>query len=303
MKRLDGRVAIVTGAGRGLGRSHALALASQGAAVVVNDLGGDVHGLGADASPAEEVVNEIRSSGGRAVATNHNVADWDQAGQMVSLAVETFGDLHVLVNNAGILRDRTLANMTEAEWDAVISVHLKGHAAPTHHALAYWRGRSKAGHPVQASVIHTTSVAAFAGSFGQANYTAAKLGIIGLSQVTALEGHRYGVRSNAVSPSARTRIGLETPGAGESLKAPAEHHAFDRFDPANVSPLIAWLAEAECAATGQIFHIYANRLLVLAMPAIVHDLTADGRWTLEALDRELPARYVRAPQISDFLEL
>ena len=303
MKRLQGRIAIVTGAGRGLGRSHALALASLGAAVVVNDLGGDVHGLGAEASPAEEVVNEIRSSGGRAVATNHNVADWDQAGQMITLAVEAFGDLHVLVNNAGILRDRTLANMTEAEWDAVISVHLKGHAAPTHHALGYWRGRSKAGQPVRASVIHTTSVAAFAGSFGQANYTAAKLGIIGLSQVTALEGHRYGVRSNAVSPSARTRIGLETPGAGESLKAPAEHHAFDRFDPANVSPLIAWLAEAECAATGQIFHIYANRLLVVAMPPIVHDLTADGRWTLDALDRELPARYVRAPQIGDFLEL
>lgn len=303
MKRLDGRIAIVTGAGRGLGRAHALALASLGAAVVVNDLGGDVHGLGADTSAAEQVVEEIRSSGGRAVASNHNVADWDQAERMISLALETFGDLHVLVNNAGILRDRTLANMAEEEWDAVIRVHLKGHAAPTHHAVAYWRDRSKAGRPVQASVIHTTSVAAFAGSFGQANYTAAKLGIIGLSQVTALEGHRYGIRSNAVSPSARTRIGLETPGAGDSLKPPAAPGAFDRFDPANVSPLIAWLADAKCPATAQIFHIYANRLLVLAMPPIVHDLTWDGRWTLEALDRELPNRCVRPPRIADFLEL
>src|SRR5262249_10844196 len=155
--------------------------------------------------PAQEVAVEIRSSGGRAIASHHDVADWGQAEQMIALAVETFGELHVLVNNAGILRDRTLANMTEDEWDAVIRVHLKGHAAPTRHAVAYWRDRSKAGHEVKASVIHTTSVAAFAGNFGQANYTAAKLGIIGLSRVTALEGQRYGIRSNAVSPSARTR--------------------------------------------------------------------------------------------------
>jgi len=303
VKRLEDRIAIVTGAGRGLGRAHALHLASLGAAVIVNDLGGDVHGVGTDTSPARQVADEIRSLGGRAAASHHNVADWHEAQEMIALAIETFGDLHVLVNNAGILRDRTLANMTEDEWDAVVRVHLKGHAAPTRHAVAYWRERSKAGDRVNASVIHTTSVAAFAGSFGQANYTAAKLGVIGLSRVTALEGHRYGIRSNAVSPSARTRIGLETPDAAESLKAPERSETFDRFDPANVSPLVAWLADANCTATSQIFHIYANRLIVLGLPPIIHDLKTEGRWTLEALDRELPGRCVSPPRISDFLEL
>lgn len=300
MGRLEGRVAIVTGAGRGLGRAHALFLAGQGASVVVNDLGGDVHGVGADINPAQAVVNEILAAGGHAVASGHDVADWADSKELVRLAVDSFGDLHVLVNNAGILRDRTLANMAEDEWDAVLRVHLKGHAAPSRHASAYWKDRAKAGVTVKASVINTTSVAAFTGNFGQANYSAAKAAILALSSVIALEGARYGVRSNAVSPSARTRISLAVPGAVDEL-APT-WAAFDRLDPANVSPLIGWLAEEGCPANAQVFQLIGERLIVSSMPPIVHDLRTKGRWTLEELDRELPTRLVKPLTVEDFLE-
>ena len=292
---LAGRVAIVTGAGRGLGRAHALYLASQGASVLVNDPGGDVHGSGADPSPAQKVVAEIVAGGGRAAVSGHDVSDWGQAGAMVAHAIDTFGGLDVLVNNAGILRDRTLANMTEEEWDAVTRVHLKGHAAPTSHALAYWRNRAKAGAEVKASVIHTSSVAAFAGSLGQANYSAAKCAVLALSRTVSLEASRYGVRSNAVSPSARTRIttGVEDP------EAPPD--GFDEMDPANVSPLIGWLAERDCPADSQIFHIAGSRLVVLAMPPIVHELRTDGRWTRDGLDRALRDRLVTPALLEAYL--
>ena len=301
MGRLDGRVAIVTGAGRGLGRAHALLLAAEGASVVVNDLGGDVHGEGTDPTPAQQVVAEIQAAGGRAVVSGHDVSDWDQAAAMVNLAVESFGDLHVLVNNAGILRDRTLANMTESEWDAVIRVHLKGHAAPTRHAVTHWRDRSKAGHQVKASVIHTSSLSGLIGNFGQANYASAKLAVVALSRVVVLEAGRYGVRSNAVSPSARTRLSLSTPGAEETLKErspkPGE---FDPLDPANVSPIIAWLAQADCPATSQVFHVMGNKVFVMAISSIVHTLEGSGRWTLDALDRELSGRLVTPLDLSYF---
>ena len=303
MSRLEGRVVIVTGAGRGLGRSHALLLSSLGASVVVNDLGSDLYGEGADESPGASVVREIEERGGKAALSAHDVSDWAQAGEMVQLAVETFGDLHALVNNAGILRDRTLANMTEEEWDAVIRVHLKGHAAPTSHATAYWRSQAKAGREVRAAIVHTTSIAAFSGNFGQANYTAAKSAIIGLSRVAALEGERYGIRSNAVSPSARTRLGVVGPGAGEAFGPPADESAFDRFDPANVSPLVAWLVEADCPANAQVFHIDGNRVCVVQMPSVVHELTTSGRWTPEALEQQLPSRLVRPPELGDFLDV
>src|SRR5438132_5327218 len=274
-------------------------LASQGASVVVNDLGGDVHGIGSDQGPAQNVVREIVSAGGIAAASAHDVSDWDQAAALVTFAIQTFGSLHVLVNNAGILRDRLLANMTEEEWDAVIRVHVKGHAAPTSHAMAYWRDRAKAGKPVAASVIHTTSISAFAGNFGQANYTAAKSALIGLSRVVALEGAKYGVRSNAVSPSARTRITLaDSPAAELELAVQAS----DPLDPANVSPLIGWLAEENCPSTSQVFHVYGNRLIVIAMPTGVHDLRNNGRWTAEDLERELPPLMLKPPDIYDFVE-
>ncbi len=291
---LAGRVAIVTGAGRGLGRAHALALAAEGAMVIVNDLGGDLQGHGTDLTPAQDVVREITASGGKAAVSGHDVADWQGAAALIDAAVKTFGDLHVLVNNAGILRDRTLANMSEEEWDAVIRVHLKGHAATTRHAMAWWRDRSKAGHPVAGSIVHTTSLAGLVGNFGQAAYASAKLGIVGLSRVAALEGAKYGVRSNALSPSARTRI--ET-----SLKPPPEG-VFDVFDPANVSPLVAWLARADCPATNQVFQAYGNRVEVIGQSAIAVDVRTDGRWTVEALDRALRDKLPEPPRLGDFVE-
>ena len=286
----------MTGAGRGLGRAHALHLAEQGAAVVVNDVGATLDGGGADISPAEQVAAEIRSGGGRAAASGHDVADWRQAETMVRFAVETFGDLHVLVNNAGILRDRTLANMSEDEWDAVIRVHLKGHMAPTRHAVAYWRDRRKAGFDVKASVIMTASVAGYAGNFGQANYATAKLGVVALSRVVALEGARYGVRSNAVSPGARTRMAEQM---NTSIPVPSDGE-FDAFAPANVSPLIAWLGEAGCPASNQVFHISGGTLVVSSMPPIVHKLSLGRRWTAGDLDAELSGRLATPSSIDDW---
>jgi NAD(P)-dependent dehydrogenase (short-subunit alcohol dehydrogenase family) len=304
MPRLAGRVAIVTGAGRGLGRAHALCLAAQGACVVVNDLGVDLTGAGGDVSPAQQVVREIAEGGGRAVASSHDVADWEQARELIEFAVSSYGDLHVLVNNAGIVRDRTLANMSEVEWDQVIRVHLKGHAAATRHAITYWKQRVTAtGAPVKASLIHTTSVAAFTGNFGQANYTAAKLGIIGLSCVAAMEGARYGVRSNCISPSARTRMSASQRGAEQFLAKPQAAGQFDPWDPANVSPLIAWLAQETCPANSQIFQVIGERILVLSMPPVVHTLKTSGRWTLEDLDRAIPSCLVRPVGLEELLGL
>src|SRR5207344_1182009 len=242
MGALEGRVAVITGAGRGLGREHALLFASEGAKVVVNDLGGDMHGEGGDPSAAMEVVEEIKGMGGEAVVNGDNVADWDGAQRLVQQAVDAFGDLHILVNNAGILRDRVIINMTEAEWDAVIAVHLKGHFCPTRHAAAYWREQTKAGETVSASIIHTSSTSGIFSNPGQANYGAAKTGIATLSQICAKELTRYSVRSNAICPGARTRLTLETPGLGDAVKPPEDASKFDVWDPANVSPFVAYLA-------------------------------------------------------------
>ena len=203
---LDGKVAIVTGAGRGIGRGHALEFARQGARVVVNDLGAEVDGTGSSSGPAGEVVDEIRAMGGDAVANGDDVSDWEGAQRLINTAIETFGGLDVLVNNAGILRDRFVVNMTEEEWDAVVTVHLKGHFAPTRFAAAYWRDRSKAGDPVKASVINTSSTSGLLGNPGQTNYGAAKAGIAAFTQICAMELARYGIRNNAIAPAARTRV-------------------------------------------------------------------------------------------------
>ena len=294
-QRLAGKVAVVTGAGRGLGRSHALTLAAQGAAVVVNDLGGDVHGAGTDETPAQQVVAEIQAAGGRAVVSGHDVADWGQAEQLIELAVETFGDLHVLVNNAGILRDRMLANMSEDEWDAVVRVHLKGHAAPTRHAVAYWRSQVKLGSAVDASVVHTTSASGFIGSFGQSNYAAAKLGAIGLSNVVAVECGRLGVRSNVVSPIASTRMGQSSQLTVESDGADP---LADLLDPANVSAVVAWLAGSDCPATGQVLHVYGSRVMVLGVGEVLADVRDDRPWTAEALTAALDG-HLAPPKLID----
>jgi len=261
MQRLcEGRVAIVTGAGRGIGREHALMLAEHGAKVVVNDLGGSRDGTGDDASPAQEVANEIVEAGGEAVANMENVADWDGAERMITQAVDVFGQLDVLVNNAGILRDRMLANMSEAEWDAVINVHLKGTFAPARHAAAHWRERSKAGEEVNARLINTTSVSGIYGNVGQSNYGAAKAGIASFSIISALELHRYGVTVNAIAPGALTRM-TEDLGMGN-----LEGDAKDRMSPRWIAPICTWLASEESnGVTGRVFEASGRTLAIANM--------------------------------------
>jgi len=259
--------------------------------VVVNDRGGALTGEGADPAPAETVRDEIRALGGEAVASRHDVADWGEAAELVRLAIETFGGLDVLVNNAGILRDRSFANMTESEWDDVVAVHLKGHAAPSHHAFRHWRSAAKAGSPRVASIVHTTSSSGLCGNFGQANYAAAKLGIVGLSKTLAIEGRKYGIRSNAISPAARTRMTAVQRGADTLMGSSGAGEA-DPFAPGHVSHLVAWLAESACPATGQLFHVSGRRIRVLAVPVVTHDACSPADWTPEAIDRALRDRLV-----------
>ena len=258
MSRLcEGRIAIVTGAGRGIGREHALSLARHGAKVVVNDLGGDMHGGGADLSPAQQVVEEIVADGGEAVANGDSVADWEGAQRLIQSAIDTFGDLHVLVNNAGILRDRVLANMTEAEWDAVISVHLKGTFATSRWAVAHWREQAKAGAPVSGRIINTTSVSGIYGNPGQTNYGAAKAGIAAFTNIAALEVARYGVTVNAVAPIALTRM---TEGLGPAPETDEDREA---RAPHWIAPIVTWLASEESAGvTGRVFEASGQFLAV-----------------------------------------
>ncbi len=249
----------MTGAARGLGRAHALAFAAEGAKVVVNDLGVELDGTTARSEPAEEVVAEIRAAGGEAVANGDDIADWDGAGRLVETALETFGDLHVVVNNAGFVRDRMFANAAEDEWDAVVRVHLKGHFAPSRHAAAYWRDRSKAGETVDARIVNTSSGAGLLGSVGQAAYSAAKAGIATLTLIQAAELGRYGVTANAIAPSARTRM---TEGVFTEMMAKPES-GFDAMDPANVSPLVVWLGSSESRdVTGQVFEIEGGKVSI-----------------------------------------
>ncbi|MFI1970918.1 short-chain dehydrogenase [Streptomyces cinnamoneus] len=255
-----GRVAVVTGAGRGLGRAHALALAAEEARVVVNDLGTTPAGEGASAGPAHEVVEEIRARGGEAVAHTGDVATAEGAASLVDTALAAYGRLDALVNNAGFLRDRMLVNLDEDEWDAVVRVHLKGHFLPLRYAAGHWRAEAKAGREPVARVVNTTSGAGLLGSVGQANYAAAKAGVAALTLVAAAELGRYGVQVNAVAPAARTRM-TEGPFAA-AMAAPAD--GFDAMAPANVSPLVVWLASAASAeVTGHVFEAEAGRVTVM----------------------------------------
>ena len=287
MGALDGRVAIITGAGRGIGREHALLFASEGAKVVINDLGGAPDGSGSDKSAAEQVVDEIKAMGGEAVANGDNVADWEGGQRLVNAAVEAFGDLHVLVNNAGILRDRVLVNMTEEEWDSVIHVHLKGHFVPTRWAAAYWREQSKAGKEVKGSVINTSSTSGLLGNPGQANYGAAKAGIASFTVITAQELSRYGVRVNCIAPAARTRLTEATPGLGDMIKAPEEADRFDVWDPANISPLVAYLATADAPETGQTFFVQGGTVRRFQPWTMVETIEQQDRWTVAGLQQEM----------------
>lgn len=257
MSLLDGRVAIVTGAGRGLGRAHALKLAEHGAMVLVNDLGSSSAGEGTDQTPAQEVVSAIEAMGGKAAVNTSDVSNWNAAQEMVEQAIDTFGRLDILINNAGILRDRMLVNMTEDEWDSVVKVHLKGSFAPIHHAANYWRRESKAGHPVDARIINTTSHSALFANIGQANYASAKGGIATLTQLAARELSRIGVTVNAIAPRAETRMT-----AGLNDTADAERMA--RRDPEWIAGFVAWLASAESKdISGRIFETWGFGISVI----------------------------------------
>lgn len=249
----DGRVVIVTGAGRGLGRAHALAFAAEGASVVVNDLGVAQDGSDPSDTPAQQVVDEITSAGGAAVASSHDVSDWDAAGEMVQLAISIFGRLDTVVNNAGIVRDRMFVNSEQSEWEAVLKVHVLGHAAPSRHAAAHWRALSKAGETVEGRIINTSSGAGLMGSMAQAAYSAAKGAIASMTLVQAAELGRIGVTANAIAPAARTRM---TEQAFSEMMAEVDEGAFDAMAPENVSPLVVWLGSAQSAdVTGRVFEV------------------------------------------------
>jgi NAD(P)-dependent dehydrogenase (short-subunit alcohol dehydrogenase family) len=269
---LEGKVAIVTGAGRGIGRGEALALAAEGAAVVVNDV---------DVETAKAVVTEIESAGGRAAANGDDVASWPGAESLVAAAVDGFGRLDVLVNNAGFLRDRMSFSMDEAEFDDVVRVHLKGHFAPTRFAAVHWRERSKAGQDVAAAVVNTVSEAGLYGGTGQANYVAAKAGIAAMTIGLARELKRAGVRVNAVAPRARTRMTEEVLG---DYAAPPADGGFDEWDPGNVGPVVAWLAsDASAGVTGQVFVVFGGRIHLFEGWTMVSEIEQAGRWTVEAI--------------------
>ena len=286
MPDLSGKVAIVTGAGRGIGREHALALAEAGARVVVNDLGGTLAGEGADLTPAQQVVDEIAALGGEAVSDGANVADFAAAGELVQHALDAFGRLDILVNNAGILRDRMLVNMEENEWDAVIAVHLKGHFATTRHAAAHWRERSKAGDEVRARVINTSSPSGVFGNVGQTNYGAAKAGIAAFTIIAAQELGRYGVTVNCLAPNARTRMTEETFDMG------AQEEGFDALDPANMSPVIVALsADSAQGITGQVFHVWGGAVNALQGWTAGELFQRDERWDADELLAELLDRF------------
>jgi NAD(P)-dependent dehydrogenase (short-subunit alcohol dehydrogenase family) len=286
---LEGRVAVITGAGRGIGREHALLFAAEGASVVVNDLGGSNSGEGSDAGPAHEVVAAIRVAGGTAVASTENVATWDGAKALVAQAVDEFGRLDVVVNNAGILRDGFIATLTEADWDAVIAVHLKGHFSVLRHAAEYWKAQSKAGEQPLASVINTASGSGTTlPNAGQSNYGSAKAAIAALTLVAADELERYGVRVNAIAPIARTRLTLATPGMGTLMAEPEEDGEVDLFSPANISPLVAYLATEKCPITGRVYAVQGGAISQLAGWHDVDTIETDGLWDIDDIAARLP---------------
>ncbi|WP_405151135.1 SDR family oxidoreductase [Nocardia salmonicida] len=288
MGSMENRVAVVTGAGRGIGREHALLLAQLGAKVVVNDLGGANDGSGTDVGPAQQVADEITVAGGHAVANTDNIATWLGAKALVDQAISEFGGLDIVVNNAGILRDGFIASMDEAQWDSVIAVHLKGHFSVLRHAAAYWKDQSKAGKPVNASVINTASASGtFMPNPGQANYGAAKAGIAALTEVAAAELERYGVRVNAIAPVARTRLTLATPGMGAMFAEEVPEGEFDAFSPANIAPIVAYLAGEDCTLTGKVLAVQGGAVSLLQGWTTVDTVETDGPWSLEKLPGQL----------------
>jgi NAD(P)-dependent dehydrogenase (short-subunit alcohol dehydrogenase family) len=281
---LAGRVAIITGAGRGIGREHALLFAREGARVVVNDLGGSPDGTGADRAPAQQVVDEITAAGGEAVANYDDVADWEGSQRLINQAVETFGDLHVLVNNAGILRDRMLPNMSEEEWDAIMRVHLRGHFCPTRWAAAYWREQSRAGLEIPRAIVNTSSTSGLFGNRGQTNYGAAKTGIATFSIIADAELARYGVRVNAIAPAAATRLTATVP--RERSQEPPPEDTWTPMHPANISPFVAYLSTESCPIHGRVFYVHGGDIFLFKPFSIVDHISKEGFWTVEELQHE-----------------
>jgi len=289
----DGRVVVITGAGRGIGREHALEFAHQGAKIVVNDLGAEVDGTGSSVGPAGEVVDEIRAMGGEAVANGDDVSDWDGAGRLIKAAVDAFGGLDVLVNNAGILRDRMLVNMTIDEWDAVIKVHMRGTFAPTRHAVEFWRNRSKAGETNDARVINTTSPSGIYGNVGQTNYGAAKAGIAAFTVIAAMELGRYGVTVNAIAPAALTRM-TENLGMGTN-RPERKPEEFDPLDPGNIAPLVVWLGSPESKdVTGRVFNVQGDHISVAEGWVAGPGASKGDRWDPAELGQVVPDLVAKA---------
>ena len=277
MGQLDGRVAVITGAGGGLGREHALLFAAEGAKVVVNDV-----------ANAKEVVEEIRAAGGDAVAVEGSVAEMAVGEELVAVATEFFGDLHVVVNNAGVIRDAMLVNMTEEQFDLVVAVHLKGAFSVTRAAARYWRDRSKAGQSVDRAIVHTSSGSGLHGNVGQWNYSAVKAGLAIQVVNAARELDRYGVRANAIAPIARTTPVIATPGIGAAVAAPTDPDAFDRYHPKHCSPLVAYLSTADCPFTGQVFSVHGGHIGLYGGYSLGHAINSDDhQWTVAELATEM----------------
>jgi NAD(P)-dependent dehydrogenase (short-subunit alcohol dehydrogenase family) len=290
MGLLEGKVAVVTGAGRGVGRGEAVELAAQGAKVVVNDLGGSRTGEGADKAPAEEVASVIRDRGGEATANYDDVADWAGAQNILDQAIEAYGGLDIVVNNAGILRDKMLFSMDEADFDAVIRVHQKGTFVMTHHAGVYWRAEAKAGRQRKAAIVNTVSSAGLVGNVGQINYGAAKAGIAAMTVIASLELGRSGVRVNAVAPGGMTRMVGTIKADAPAPKNPEDYEEFDRMNPGNSAPMVAWLASDEAAhVTGQVFRAVGGKISHYRPWSIGGEIDKDGRWDPAEIGAEVNA--------------